>query len=1333
MGEEGISERLIGKCPVQTITLQDKDVLAVLDTGSEVTTVTESWFKNNFPEKTLKEVGWLKLKTSNGLEIPYVGIAEMSVTLLGWTCASALMLVVKDSKDAATRERKEKCPVLIGMNVLQKFVKSIQNTECSSKLPTCLQALVREVQGQVTSLRGHARVAGQENVLVPAESLITLSITGPRAEKPLMAERPPTGLPASLMVVPTLVSGNDDVRYIRIANLGEENVVLHPKSVVAELHSVDSVQQQERIRCEARVEEGVVELLPAEKKEDQNPLQLPAFDGTSSQRKLLHELLQKHKNIFADRSSDLGYCDTIKHRISTTDSRPVNQPYRSIPAHQYNEVKNHINELLSKGIVRESYSPYASPIVIVRKKNGEMRLCVDYRKLNEKTVRDAYPLPRIQESFDALVGAQYFTTLDLASGYHQLAVHEEDIPKTAFSTPFGLYEYTRLPFGLATAPATFQRLMHATMDEFLFSFLLVYLDDLLIYSKTFEEHISHLDRVLTRLEETGLKLKLSKCQFLRKEVSYLGHTISAEGLSCQSEKIAAVRDWPTPTTLKELRAFLGFASYYRRFVHNFARIAGPLHDLVSDEDKSVEHKGKRASRHISVSWTEKHQTAFEKLKHSLTGADVLAYADLTKPFILETDASHDGLGAILSQEQPDGKVKVIAYASRRLRPAEKNPVNYSSMKLELTALKWAVTERFRHYLLGGKFVVLTDNNPLVHLKTAKLGALEQRWAAELALFDFDIKYRPGRNNPADALSRYPADPERTALLERQLTEVPPAIADMQAWVEETQVTVDSEGNLPAESEPARQISELNESPKTATIDVELTHESMPSLQKNDPVIADLLQTWPEKPSGHTTDSCVRTLRRQFPRLHMKQGVLFRQVSDPIVGTIDQLVLPVALKLEVLAAAHDDMGHQGIDRTLKILRRRVYWPGMHRDTKSYLQECERCTMNRTSAERLQTGHLTATKPLEILAMDFTVLEPASDGRENVLVMTDVFTKYTQAVPTRDQKAETVAKVLVQEWFQRYDVPLCIHSDQGRCFESAVVKELCKMYGIRKTHTTPYSPQGNGQCERFNATMHNLLRTLPPGKKKCWPQHLQPLVRAYNCTPHASTGFSPHFMMFGREPRLPLDALLKTSEPQNDHGTLVHDWVSLHRRRLRGVHTRARAMFDRQAAERQAVAVNKATAPPLNVGAYVYTRNVGQRGRAKIQDIWTPELYRVLAQPHEDTEVYVLQPVDGGKVKVMHRRHLLPARALPASRADPCPVPAKELELLSESDSEHSEEEAGDYVLHVTRPVPAPRRQVRHPAAPTRVLPLPLPAARPIPRPRHSVRATAGIPPLRYGDQ
>ena len=498
--------------------------------------------------------------------------------------------------------------------------------------------------------------------------------------------------------------------------------------------------------------------------------------GTPEQKERLVQILARFPDAISEGDLELGFTEQETHRIRTTDEVPVAQGHRPISPRDFHDVRKHIQELLAKGIIIPSYSAYAAPIVVVRKKSGAVRLTVDYRRLNQKTVKDAYPIPRIEESFHALAGAKYFSSLDLASGYHQIAMHPGDQRKTAFTSSFGLFEYTRMPMGLSGAPAMFQRLMDGIMSDSLFNYILVYLDDLLIYSKTFDDHLAHLEKALERINHTGLKLNLEKCQLLQEKVEYLGHTISAEGISCQEGKVEAVKEWPIPTTTRELHTFLGFCGFYRRFVENYSRITRPLHELIQQHCP----QNKKDWRPVAIGqhWQAKHQAAFDHLKAALTSTKVLAFADFQKPFRLKTDASYHGLGAILSQQQPDGEWRVVAYASRSLGPTERNEANYSSFKLEMLALKWAVTEKFRSYFLGAKFDVLTDNNPLAHFQTSNLGALEQRWAAQLAQFDFTICYKPGKTNRADGLSRNPI-PSPTApecpVLPQRSTPIPPEV------------------------------------------------------------------------------------------------------------------------------------------------------------------------------------------------------------------------------------------------------------------------------------------------------------------------------------------------------------------------------------------------------------------------------------------------------------------------------------------------------------------------------------------------------------------------------
>ena len=353
--------------------------------------------------------------------------------------------------------------------------------------------------------------------------------------------------------------------------------------------------------------------------------------------------------------------------------------------------------MLKQNIIKPSSSPWASPIVVVKKKDGRLRLCIDYRRLNAVTVKDSFPLPRVDKLFDTLAGATYFSTLDLASGYWQVEVDEKDRPKTAFSMPSGLYEFQTMPFGLANAPATFQRLMQFVLQPLIPARCSVYLDDVIVHGKDKADHLRNLKAVLQRLKEVGLKLQAKKCCFMQREVKFLGHIISERGVMTDPGKVTAVREWPTPKSCEEVRSFMGLASYYRRFVHNFAKIATPLCQLLQKDAKFV--------------WTADHQAAFNELRNKLCNTPILTLPDLTRPggsFILNTNASDSSIEAVLSRKTSEGYENVIAYASRTLSQRE---MNYCVTRREMLALVEFI-KQFRHYLLGKHFLVRTDHQSL---------------------------------------------------------------------------------------------------------------------------------------------------------------------------------------------------------------------------------------------------------------------------------------------------------------------------------------------------------------------------------------------------------------------------------------------------------------------------------------------------------------------------------------------------------------------------------------------------------------------------------------------
>lgn len=454
------------------------------------------------------------------------------------------------------------------------------------------------------------------------------------------------------------------------------------------------------------------------------------------EEKTVKSLLSRQKRSFSENTDHLGLTHLVEHCIDTGDAVPIKQPPRRVPMSEAENERLEIVKLKDRGVIRPSMSPWASPLVMVRKKDGSSRLCVDFRRLNLVTRDDAFPLPRIQDCLDAVAGSTIFSTMDITAAYHQVPVREEDIPKTAFITKYGLYEFTSLPFGLKTAPATFQRLMELALCGLQWTSCLIYLDDVIVFSPDFDSHVERLESVLQRLGDAGLKLKPDKCHFFQDEVKFLGHILSAEGVLPDPDNVAKILDWPTPKCVSDVRSILGLGNYYRRFVKEFSEKMLPLTNLTRKD--------------VVFYWCIKCIEAFDLLKQELTGPSIMAYPRDVGLFILDTDASLATIGAVLSQEQ-DGQERVICYGSRTLCKAERN---YCVTDRELLAVRYFV-EYYKHYLLGRHFLVRTDHQALkwlISLKEPKERLA--RWIETLSSYDFSIEYRPGpKHGNADGMSR----------------------------------------------------------------------------------------------------------------------------------------------------------------------------------------------------------------------------------------------------------------------------------------------------------------------------------------------------------------------------------------------------------------------------------------------------------------------------------------------------------------------------------------------------------------------------------------------------
>ena len=538
---------------------------------------------------------------------------------------------------------------------------------------------------------------------------------------------PDGALPAFVTGIPALSSGPE--LWYAVHNHRPEPLQLHAGQSIGVLEVV-------------QLAEAPAPAPPSSSHPTSSPCQPPLPENLSPlQQQQLNELFKEYLDVFSQGDEDLGNTPLLEHGIET-HGPPLRQPYRRQNPAVRREEMTQVQQMLSSNVIRPSNSPWASPVVMVRKKDGSLRFCVDFRQLNAATVKDAHPLPRIDDLLDALHGAKWFSTLDLKSGYWQVPIAEQDKEKTAFRTSSGqLFEFNQVPFGLCNAPATFSRLMDRVLAGLHWETCLFYLDDIIVFSSTWEEHLARLREVFERLRQAKLKLGAAKCTFAAKEVSYLGHRVTEEGLLPDPSLLAAIRDIPPPTTATEVRSFLGLAGYYRRYVKGFAAIAAPLFALTRKE--ALFH------------WSEGCQTAFDQLKNRLTTSPITAFPDFSQAFRLYTDASTAGLGAILAQVR-EGKERIICCASRALNKAEKS---YPATKLECLAIVWAVA-KFRPYLMAMPFEVYTDHYALQWLKTMRTGsALLHRWSAALEEYDFTVRHRPGKvQTHVDGLSRLPVGP-----------------------------------------------------------------------------------------------------------------------------------------------------------------------------------------------------------------------------------------------------------------------------------------------------------------------------------------------------------------------------------------------------------------------------------------------------------------------------------------------------------------------------------------------------------------------------------------------
>ena len=1095
---------------------------------------------------------------------------------------------------------------------------------------------------------GYARCIKSTVISPESEAVIPVKISKTQKNETVLLEPIESLQNINLAGAKCVVTTHKGKAVMRVINPTKCAITLSPNRVIANVNVVETQEiypfTDENVASvdschEGNTTHGKVPNSSKPQFDIQNP------NLSDQQKEKLLQFLKENSDVFSDSLSDIGKTDMLMHKIETLPgAKPVHQRfYRQDPTKKA-ETERQTNELLQADLIKRSTSVWNSPVVLVKKKDGSWRFAVDYRKLNQITVPISQPLPRIEDVFDALgeSKARIFSTLDLNSAYFQIPLDPETRQKSAFVTHEGVFEFTRMPFGLRNAPMSFQLLMSLVLKGLNRKFVLCYIDDILVFSPNLETHLQHLKEVFQRLRDAKLTLKPSKCKFGLDKVVFLGHVISSEGVSVEPSNTDKVQNFPVPKTQKELRGFLGLCNYYRRFVQNYAKICVPLNALLKQEVRRT---------FSSTDWTEQCQTAFETLKSMLISPPILQFPDMNKEFVLATDASGGALGYILGQVDEQGREYVISYGGRAIRPEEKK---WTTTELECLAIISGI-ETFRHYLSHRHFTVFTDHSALQWLMSKKepTGRLA-RWGLKVLSYNFTVKHKKGtQNQNADAISRidYNRLPQinqncqnQSLCLNTELTSslfvalimgnktdngslskegsnltnpqqspkshmTPKPLASLQADPVKAPFKSDAEGTTMIQNFKCDHNSDFCSENSPQHTEVTFEYQNTPIICNTEreadvPDIATLQRQCDDfkhiisylesniVPEDKDLANLVTVVAEN--QYVLDDNVLYHiytpRTKKVKEQNVDNLILQVALpdseREAVLASYHDCKaggGHFGIKRTFASIKQKYWWPKMYQQIKDYISTCDACQRAKVTRAR----HPAPLNPLPIEDVFSRVhidilcsLPKTKEGFQYVLLVVDSFSKWTEAFPLRTQEAKEVANILYNEIFTRYGAPRTIVSDRGRNFMSKLVSALCEFFEVKRTQTSSYHPETNATVERANSTLAQTLRTYINKDQLNWPSLLPSIMMAFRSSPCTeSTGFSPYQLVCGRNMNLPIDTSLV---PKPSLGANVQQYFEQLISRLKIVKELARSNMENAQAKAKHIHDAQAREPTYNVG-------------------------------------------------------------------------------------------------------------------------------------------------------
>ena len=1107
----------------------------LVDTGASRCCIREDYF-NKIPGTSLSLLKGVRIRSATGRDLQTLGRAECTFTLGN-----------RDYKMEFIVCRNLRRPAILGLDFLR------QNRIGTTWTPTGTFALQRGEEVLVESIEvcfentnpiitayRHYAVPARSIMIVTAKANMQLQDQGRVFEvkaTPSFIDKHP-----NMITLPVLHKTDQETRenvpYLLI-NLSMEDEEIEKGEELAEmtvcpyqLNEVETEQTDEEEEVNNIEEDKIFEKcdmfddkIEVEKKfitspaqiESQRKVKLQNAPITDEDRSNFKELCNKYTDIFSRSSEDIGHTPLLKMDIDTGDSPPVCQRPYSLPLKHVEWVTKELEILEKAGVISRSVSPWASPIVIVPKKSepGEpprRRMCVDYRVLNSllppvnkahskaKGILSLVPLPKIDEIYAQLKGSKVYSAIDMRSGYFHLGLSDEAKPKTAFvpGGPHGAkYEFNRCPFGLSQAPAYFQRLVHEVLKGITFAF--GYLDDILIFSPDNKTHLEHLEVVFQRLREADLKLKASKCNFFKKHIQYLGHLVSGEGIEPLPEKLEAVRKMPPPTTPKEIRQFLGLVGYYRKFVPKFADIARPLTNLTKLD--------------VPYEWTNRCQEAFEFLKQMLLKEPILKYPDPSKPYTLFTDASKFAWACVLTQEYEhefDGKKRKILHPITYMSGLFKgSQINWATLTKEAYAIYVSV-KKLDHYIQDAEVTLRSDHLPLKSfLQKNTMNTKVNNWAIDITsrCRNIQFEYIKGiKNTLADTMSR--------------LIEITPEI-EQEPEPPGQEFGYDIFETLEPIETTTHYINELKEEiqikheaiPDDLLPIVDLTESQLEDIQMKDKFIKNIIN---------------RLVAKQQPEgkpYYLEGKLLKKYIYDNKQRFEVTVVSPNCAPL-LLNLAHDQLGHNGTARTYMLLKRTYYWKGMKTDVSNYVKQCKLCQKQNILPVKYVSGHFSAPMaPMEFISMDLIGdFTPSSKGNKYALTVICMLTGYTFCIPIPSKKASDVITAYIDNVYSKFGGSKKILSDNGTEFKNQLFEKIAKELGVEfKCYTAPYHPQSNGRIEGFHHFLKSCM-TKHISTTMEWDQVVHLATAAYNFFPNEHSKESPFFLMFGRDPRVPLNTLL-----------------------------------------------------------------------------------------------------------------------------------------------------------------------------------------------------------------